>query len=196
MFTPNKYSRWYHSLIDNRRKNPHPKGTYVEKHHIIPRSLGGTNDTTNLIKLSAREHYICHTLLMKFTVGNAKYKMAYAFMRLSHKKTAKISSYAYQLMRENFKLTAETKAKISASLTGNKHSEESKAAISANHRRHQTAETAAKIALSKAGIATRGIGWQTSEETKLKQSLSQKGRPLSEEHKAKLRKPKKKKLLP
>ena len=191
-FIQNKYFRWYQSLILHRKENPLPDGTYTESHHIIPRSLGGSNARENLVKLSAREHYICHTLLMKFTIGNDRYKMAYAFMRLSHKKTTKISSYAYQLMRQNFKLTDSVKAKISKSLTGKKHTPEARAKISSNHRRHQTAETSEKISKSKRGIATRGAGWTTSEETKQRQSAAQKGRLLSEEHKAKLRKPKKK----
>ena len=40
-------------------------GTYYEKHHIIPSSLGGSDDKKNLVLLTAREHYLCHWLLVK-----------------------------------------------------------------------------------------------------------------------------------
>ena len=51
---------------------------YVEKHHIIPKSLGGNNRKENLVNLSAREHFICHRLLVKMLNGDAKNKMIYA----------------------------------------------------------------------------------------------------------------------
>ena len=52
---------------------------YTEIHHIIPKSLGGTEDSTNKIRLSAREHFIIHKLLVKMTTGKDKSKMSYAF---------------------------------------------------------------------------------------------------------------------
>ena len=36
---------------------------YHERHHIIPKSCGGTNDKNNLIDLFAKEHFIAHKLL-------------------------------------------------------------------------------------------------------------------------------------
>lgn len=40
---------------------------YHERHHIMPKCMGGTNDEENLIDLYAREHYIAHELLAKET---------------------------------------------------------------------------------------------------------------------------------
>lgn len=57
------YQRIYDDLISFRQINP-AKG-YVEKHHIQMRSLGGSDEETNLVKLTAREHYIAHLLLHK-----------------------------------------------------------------------------------------------------------------------------------
>lgn len=37
-----------------------------ERHHIIPKSIGGTNDTSNIAILTYREHFIAHWLLTKF----------------------------------------------------------------------------------------------------------------------------------
>lgn len=45
---------------------------YLERHHIIPRCLGGTNNKDNLVRLSYREHFICHRLLCKMHPGNNK----------------------------------------------------------------------------------------------------------------------------
>ena len=36
---------------------------YHERHHIVPKCLGGLNDEDNLIDLYAREHFIAHKLL-------------------------------------------------------------------------------------------------------------------------------------
>jgi len=43
---------------------------YVEKHHAIPRCLGGTNDAGNLVKLTAEEHFVAHQLLVKIYPEN------------------------------------------------------------------------------------------------------------------------------
>jgi hypothetical protein len=75
-----KYFIWYNQIIDAAivdEKNR--KSGYYEKHHIIPRSVGGSNDQYNIAKLTAREHFICHALLTKFTSGQLKHKMIYAF---------------------------------------------------------------------------------------------------------------------
>jgi hypothetical protein len=78
------YRRIYSELIsralnENRSKQ---NGIY-EKHHILPRSLGGNNDTTNLVLLTPREHYIAHWLLYKQHDGQDKAKMVYAFFMMS-----------------------------------------------------------------------------------------------------------------
>tara|TARA_R110000851_G_scaffold27532_1_gene77269 strand:- start:409 stop:1137 length:729 start_codon:yes stop_codon:yes gene_type:complete len=58
-----KYSKWYWAIIDKRKGNA-PEG-YSEKHHIVPRSFGGGDLEANLVRLTAREHFICHLLLTK-----------------------------------------------------------------------------------------------------------------------------------
>ena len=82
IFINNKYTIWYDSLI-NRAKNRTIYG-YTEKHHITPRSLGGTDDNDNLVKLTPKEHFVCHLLLTKMTIGNARYKMNFALHMLSN----------------------------------------------------------------------------------------------------------------
>lgn len=66
MFLSNKYTKWYHHLIDNAKKRTSTSG-YIEIHHIIPRSLGGDDSASNLVALTGREHFIAHLLLAKAT---------------------------------------------------------------------------------------------------------------------------------
>ena len=57
------YSRIYESLI-RRGKERIPQG-YVERHHIIPKCLGGSDDNENLVALTPEEHFLAHVLLVK-----------------------------------------------------------------------------------------------------------------------------------
>ena len=57
------YESIYTKLIEFRKANP-AKG-YTEKHHILPRSMGGLDTEDNLVKLTGREHWIAHLLLHK-----------------------------------------------------------------------------------------------------------------------------------
>ena len=50
------YQKIYNQIIE-RAKNRQLEG-YKEKHHIIPRCLNGNNDKENLVKLTAREHFL------------------------------------------------------------------------------------------------------------------------------------------
>lgn len=77
------YKKIYHTLINNRLSNP-VTDDYTEFHHILPKSLGGSDDQNNLVNLSAREHFICHLLLTKmFKEGTPEWiKMMKAFMRM------------------------------------------------------------------------------------------------------------------
>ena len=61
------YSKIYNQLIQHRKLNPYNLTQYHEIHHIIPRSLNGSDDEDNLVVLSAREHFIAHLLLEKIT---------------------------------------------------------------------------------------------------------------------------------
>jgi len=99
------YKKIYQNIID-KRKLETPEG-YTETHHILPRSLGGSDDTENLIKLTAREHFICHYLLSKMfdKETNEWYKMNHAFMMMKcqsicHKRY--FNSRLYDALRTNF----------------------------------------------------------------------------------------------
>ena len=76
MYLINKYTSIYNLIIEKAQKRI--LIFYKEKHHIIPRSLGGNDDPANLVELTAREHFICHLLLTKMTSGHNKSKMCQA----------------------------------------------------------------------------------------------------------------------
>ena len=58
-----KYDKIYDDLIE-RARGRLIEG-YVEKHHIVPRCMGGSDDASNLVPLTPEEHYIAHQLLVK-----------------------------------------------------------------------------------------------------------------------------------
>lgn len=99
------YRKIYFDIIE-KRKNESYDG-YTEVHHILPRSLGGSDDKSNLVALSAREHFICHLLLTKMYKENSVEwkKCVRAFMMMfSESKNQKrhITSKQYQKLREDF----------------------------------------------------------------------------------------------
>lgn len=124
------YQRIHNQLISFYQENP-PEG-YSERHHIIPRCLGGTNEKTNLVRLPARVHFTIHLLLAKIHGG----KLIYAVQRLSYDgkhgsryyawvKTAFIKQKSIDMMANKImvgrKASHDTKIKLSIVRRGNKN---------------------------------------------------------------------------
>ena len=84
----NIYLSRYYKLI-NHYKNLVLEG-YVEKHHIIPKCIGGDNSPENLVKLPAKAHYVAHHLLCKAYPDNMKLKYAFSFMSSRQSLTSKM----------------------------------------------------------------------------------------------------------
>jgi ribosomal protein S27AE len=85
----NKYSKWYFNLMHKARNRKSFNG-YSETHHVIPRSLGGSNDKSNLVVLTAKEHYIAHALLWKMDFSKSDHiKMNHAFNAMCITKNSK-----------------------------------------------------------------------------------------------------------
>ena len=96
----NKYKRIYDQLIGKRRRDVlDKKDCYCESHHILPKSLGGSDKADNLVNLTPREHYIAHRLLPKFTEGNDHYKMQWALHRTVYGRTEVLTSRQYESFR-------------------------------------------------------------------------------------------------
>jgi len=95
----NKYLKIYKDIILKRKIHPVEKG---EIHHIVPRSLNGSNSPENLVKLTHREHYICHLCLIKFTRKNDKYKMLWDIHCMSMKtlRNCKFNSRLYESLSQ------------------------------------------------------------------------------------------------
>lgn len=102
MYLTNKYTRWYYSIIQQSKTRS--LSGYTEKHHIIPKSLGGDNAKDNLAILTPREHFICHLLLTKMTEGINKQKMIFGLWRMSvpTNDRHKITSTQYEKIRNEF----------------------------------------------------------------------------------------------
>ncbi len=92
----NKYLTRYLKLIDHYQRN-RSDNTFTEKHHITPKCLGGTNEPTNILKLPARAHIICHYLLHKAYPSNRALAKAFAMMTVNNKgQDRKFSSRLYE----------------------------------------------------------------------------------------------------
>ena len=134
MMNINKYHKWYDQLID-RARNRTIEG-YVERHHIVPKSLGGTNEISNLVALTAREHLIAHMLLPRFVENKAP--MWLAVYMMMHTQGRKHTGRLYEQAKIEFrgicksrKYSPETLAKMSAAKKGRKKSPEHIAKMSA-----------------------------------------------------------------
>lgn len=103
MFLENKYTKWYY-LIIKRAKSREPPILY-ESHHIMPKSMGGDNSELNLVKLTPREHYICHWLLTKMTNGECRRKMTFAlhtFFHFNKHRNLNFKSRQYEYHKKTF----------------------------------------------------------------------------------------------
>ena len=127
MYLQNKYTNWYNHIVSNAQSRILSNEIYVERHHIIPRSLGGDNKNLNIVKLTPREHFICHLLLTKMTTGNDLFKMKHALNMLMNAKnigkgryvpTSRIYQYVKKCHSDSIKegWTEEKRKKHSESL--------------------------------------------------------------------------------
>jgi len=76
------YEKIYDDLITSRKNRELKDSENYEKHHIIPRCMGGNNKKENIVKLTYKEHFLAHMLLVKMTTGKDKMKMGYALHRM------------------------------------------------------------------------------------------------------------------
>jgi len=59
------YQKIYQDFITSRREREAAIVGYSEKHHIVPKALGGGNEKANLIRLTPEDHFFAHLLLAK-----------------------------------------------------------------------------------------------------------------------------------
>lgn len=135
-FIFNKYYNWYVNLIY--RAKERILAEYTEKHHIIPKSLGGSNQRDNIVLLTAREHYVAHLCLVRCTHGQAYTKMLHAIINFKRGwNTQKIEYTNIKMNSHVFAALKEKRAAIlSSTMTGEnnpfygrKHSSETRQQI-------------------------------------------------------------------
>jgi len=205
------YQKIYNQLIERskleesesirKKKN----GNYYESHHIIPKCLGGDNSKDNLVLLTAREHFICHWILVRMYPENKK--LASAFWNMCNVRVSKnqdryiptsrtyseareAHSRSMSILLKNIPAKEEWKLKRKSTKgrpgtwIGRKHSPESieKMRQSALNRAKPSQETIDKR-------VSKLVGKKRSEETKKKMSDNSfwKGKSPSEETKNKIR---------
>lgn len=66
------YQKIYNDICKRGQERILPKDVYTEKHHIVPKCLGGTNEKSNLTILTAREHFLVHYILTRIYPNNSK----------------------------------------------------------------------------------------------------------------------------
>lgn len=129
------YHRIYDELILNALNRSEVSG-YTERHHIVMKSMGGTDDPDNLVILTAREHYIAHWLLHK--IHRNKYTGGAWASMTSNKSGNRYVSRTWSIAREaginahkGSKRSPETCRRISEAALGRKASKETRDKMSA-----------------------------------------------------------------
>jgi len=113
------YKKIHDSIIE-RAKNRKLDG-YIEKHHIIPKCMNGSNQPNNLVELTAREHFLVHWLLHEMYPENSDLRYAFWSMCRSsdnqrrYKPSSRVYEYAKHKMLEVWQKFKQSQAQINAS---------------------------------------------------------------------------------
>lgn len=205
MFIENKYYKWYKKIISSAKQREEYVTKYYETHHIIPKALGGTDDPTNLVRLTAREHFVSHILLTKFTSGEHYYKMLCAcngMRRHRDYQSRYINSRLYETVKKRFaeehrarlsgkKLSPEHRTAISNGLKGRKSSVETiEKRVKANTGKKRTPEQRERMRQAQLNRIPKTPEQKKQQSEKAGKKISEKlkGRKLSNEHKEKISK--------
>lgn len=126
----NKYQKVYSLLVEDRKTlQRNQKDSYFECHHVLPRSFGGNNEPENLVLLTAREHFLAHWLLTKFTVGEGYWKMLCAFLKM-YNISKDVSGRKDTKYKKSGRVYEKLRIAYSESMKGRTHSEEAKRKMS------------------------------------------------------------------
>jgi hypothetical protein len=148
-------------------------GEYYEKHHIVPRCLGGSNEKQNLVLLTAKEHFLAHRILYKIYPNDRN--IAFSFWGMCNQMGKNQSRYipnasAYQEARLAF-LKYNTGDNNPKGFLGKSHTKNTKLIQSiSNKNKVYTQETRDKIRATK-------IGLKYSQETNLKKGKKDENHP-------------------
>jgi hypothetical protein len=122
-----EYKDTYDRIINRSVGRKFIKAAY-ERHHILPKSMGGTNNKNNLVYLTYREHFLAHWLLTKFTEGQDKIKMLHALAKMTTRSLTNnnriISCGQYSIARRANSRALSFRMKGNQNTKGRKHTEE------------------------------------------------------------------------
>jgi len=93
------YKKHYDLLIERARTRQ--LTSYVERHHIVPRCMGGSDEQSNLVELTPEEHYVAHQLLVKIYPENDSLVYAANKMTVSSK-TVKRNNKKYGWLKRRY----------------------------------------------------------------------------------------------
>lgn len=172
MFIQNKYFKCYYSIVNRALSRDVSQLGYIEKHHIIPKSLGGNDSKENLVKLTAKEHFICHLLLTKMTENDNRRKMVYAAWRMTIQ--AKPGQDRHKVSASTYEVIKKQRSEYLKTLVGplNPNFGNKTGRTSADF----TPEWRAKISASRLGKSSWNNGVQRTAEEKAKISATRKER--------------------
>jgi hypothetical protein len=156
------YKNHYELLIQKAKNRNKSSLGYTENHHIVPRSEGGLDEETNIVALTAREHFLAHWLLYR---ENPKINSrAFSFWRMCNgrgkvapKNWITVSSRAYEEARfahskaisnslKNKPKSKEHVAKVAEANRGKKRSEEKRANMRKPHKYSEKGLAARRLA--------------------------------------------------
>jgi hypothetical protein len=173
--------RIYESIIanaklENREKLAKTSENYVyyENHHIIPRCVGGGEEKENKVLLTAKEHFVCHKLLIYIYPKSRGLALALRRFLYSRKNGMTFSSKDYAFVKNAISLipvSKETCEKLSKAKMG----------------KHPTDVTRKKQSDAKIGKPSGKKGKSLSQETKNLISASCLGYQHTEKTKEKFR---------
>lgn len=121
------YSRIYIELME-RASNRDLKG-YSEKHHIVPKCMGGDDKPRNIAVLTPEEHYLAHLLLVKIYPDNSKLVCA-ANMMTVDSNGCRMNNKRYKWVREKYSANKSISQIGNKYALGKKHSKETKIKMS------------------------------------------------------------------
>ena len=187
------YQKIYDSIIE--RAKTRKIESYSEKHHIIPKCLGGANTKENIVRLTAREHFICHLLLVEIYPQNVKLKFALWAMNGKLKNKYSLSRYSptariYERLKKEFSIrNSWRKGKTWEELYGKEKADKRKIDLSLKTKGKKkkipvSLETRNKLSLALKGKKRKTI---VSLETRSKISKIHKGKIVSKESKERMK---------
>lgn len=118
---------------------------YVEVHHVVPVCIGGTNERSNLVQLTAEEHFVAHQLLCKMYPDVRGLAFAVQAMTASNRLSQRTTNKLFGWLRKRYAKaqkgrvkSAQERANISAArrkVPPRVFSEEARANMSAARRK-------------------------------------------------------------